>query len=329
MRAFNLHLFLGQLLPVAALLLPAPATYYPLVPSETVVQGRGTGATLFDMPIVVTRASDNSIRAFHDGCPHRGASFHGASATPDGGPVCPYHGFEFTGDGVLRSGVGTSCGAARLRVLHCTESDGLVWLSLQGQPSEPPPQRLPVSPISRTIEGVYRMKCDMDVCVSNVLDSAHPSFMHSFGNKEDPEPKNYTVRRLSASSSESTFDYAAGTASASKQLLKAASVSVHNWYEGPSTAVTTVVAGTGTKTVRVRVSPTGSKRCTVFWSLTRDFVTSPLLDWPARYIMEKTLDEDRQVLENLVPGLEQGSMHGTYDKLGLYYRRDLHRHKQP
>lgn len=303
---------------------PAVPHYYPIAQAVDVQAGKALGAVLFDQKLVLTRSACGRVQAFQDGCPHRGASFAGADCTAAGGPVCPYHGFRFGGDGVLQSGVGTCAGSARLSVLATAENDGLVWVCPAGTPEQPPPAPLPAPAHCRTITGVFSIRCNMDVCVSNVLDASHVSFTHSFGNRQDPEPRQYTVRRLHSRSAQATFAYSSGPTSASQVLLKTDTVSVHNWYVVPSTAVTTVVAGPGTKTVRVHASPTGQGRCTLFWSLTRDFMTHPLLDWPARMIMENTLQEDRVILERLIAGMEHGKMHGVYDKLALLYRKDLH-----
>lgn len=315
-----MRFLLSLFVPFVHALLPTPHHYYPLATSGSVRAGKASAATLFDKSIVLTRDVAGNIKAYQDGCPHRGASFDNADTGADGGPICLYHGFCFDGKGVLQCGVGTTPGSAKLQTLCATESDGLIWVCL-GIPQHAPPAPLHHSPKSRTITGVYRMKCDMSACVENILDCTHLS-IHSFGNKQDPEPKNYTVKRISSTSSEATFDYSSGPTSASKTLLKADMVKVHNWYVVPSTAVTTVVAGPGTKTVRVHVSPTGKRHSTMFWSLTRDFVTTPLLDSVAHFIMEKTLDEDKVILEKLIDGME-GSMHGVYDKLGLFYRHDM------
>ena len=51
--------------------------------------------------ILVTRAEDGRIRAFQNRCPHRGARLCSQDRGNTSVFVCPYHGWSFTGDGVL------------------------------------------------------------------------------------------------------------------------------------------------------------------------------------------------------------------------------------
>jgi phenylpropionate dioxygenase-like ring-hydroxylating dioxygenase large terminal subunit len=296
--------------------------YFPVTYSNELRIGKAKVVKLFDQPIVLSRNGTGSVLAFQDGCPHRAASFDRAVTTVDGGVVCKYHGFVFDSNGILTSGLGTTPGCTRITKLQSVESDGLVWVCASPK-FEPPLPPLPTVkiPKSRTISGTYKMHCGIQECISNVLCSNHVGFVHSFGNREDPEPKAYSVKRIDSSSSEATFIYNAGKNSASKRLLHSTQISVHNYYVAPALAVTTVVAQSSTKIVRVYACPVSKNETLMFWSLTRDFLTCSLMDYPCRLVMLKTLDEDQSILKDLVN--RDISFHTPYDKLNVLYRHDL------
>lgn len=298
--------------------------YFPVTYSNDIRIGKAKVVKLFERPIVLSRNVTGSVLAFQDGCPHRAASFDRATTMVDGGVVCRYHGFVFNSDGILMTGLGTTPGCTSITKLASVESDGLIWVCSVPDTLPPlPPVPMVQLPKSRTITGKYKMQCGLQECISNVLCSNHVGFVHSFGNREDPEPKSYTVNRITENSSEATFIYNAGKNSASKRLLHSDQISVHNYYVAPALAVTTVVAQSNTKIVKVYACPISKDETMMFWSLTRDFLTCSLMDYPCRLIMEKTLNEDQSILKDLVD--RTIAIHTPYDKLNVLYRHDLRR----
>ncbi|WP_090262363.1 aromatic ring-hydroxylating oxygenase subunit alpha [Pseudomonas panipatensis] len=68
--------------------------------SELSEAGSYITATLGTEPIIILKASDGKLRAFHNVCPHRGARMLLGSGTCKG-IVCPYHSWSFTENGTL------------------------------------------------------------------------------------------------------------------------------------------------------------------------------------------------------------------------------------
>ena len=58
-----------------------------------------------DVSLIVVRGRDNTIRTFHNVCPHRGSQLcfnnDGTGGNARSGFACPYHGFSFGLDGKL------------------------------------------------------------------------------------------------------------------------------------------------------------------------------------------------------------------------------------
>jgi phenylpropionate dioxygenase-like ring-hydroxylating dioxygenase large terminal subunit len=80
---------------------------------------------------------DGSIKAFYNTCGHRGQRLVWASAGVTQGFQCPYHGWLWGKDGVLKDAQdahdfpqGNPCGKLKLRELRCDTWGGLVWYTM-------------------------------------------------------------------------------------------------------------------------------------------------------------------------------------------------------
>jgi phenylpropionate dioxygenase-like ring-hydroxylating dioxygenase large terminal subunit len=87
--------------------------------------------------VICVRQNDGSIRAFYNACGHRGQRLVSASASVTKGFECPYHGWLWGTDGVLRNvqdahdfPQGNPCGKLKLRELRCDTWGGFVWYSM-------------------------------------------------------------------------------------------------------------------------------------------------------------------------------------------------------
>ena len=278
---------------------------------------------LADSTVVVSRNSTGHPVAFHDFCPHRGASFDNVLLKDDK-VACPYHGFEFdvTQDGVLTSGLGVKPGCSSLKIIECVEQNGLVWACIDGDNSLKPPPDLPhvSDPTFRKISGSAFIKCPVEQLVENVLDGLHVGQVHSFGNSLSPEPRNYKTNRVSPTSGLATFEYTAGSTS-----MFDGSLEVDNWYSIPSTAGTSVTSGKNVKVVQVHAVQLPDGYTKVFWELYRNWWTHPIMDSVFTVAMKITLNEDKDILEKC-SFVDGDKFHGKYDKLQLLYRRSLNRY---
>jgi phenylpropionate dioxygenase-like ring-hydroxylating dioxygenase large terminal subunit len=80
--------------------------WYPIVRSEDLGYDDPVKARLLGVDLVAFRDQNGDAKVLSDTCTHRGASLGGAwSQGPnrpriiDGCVVCPYHGWEFNGEG--------------------------------------------------------------------------------------------------------------------------------------------------------------------------------------------------------------------------------------
>lgn len=294
------------------------AFYVPIATSFS-VKTTAQSIKLDSSTVVVARNSTGDPIAFHDYCPHRGASFDKISLKGDT-ISCPYHGFTFdTPDGTLKRGTGVKTGCSSLKMIDCIDRSGLVWANVDGDTDVGPPPEIPEAsdPTYRKITGSVIVKCPVEQFVENVLDSVHVGYVHSFGNNILPEPLNYRATRNSMSHGSATFQYNAGTTSMFSGILD-----VYNWYHIGSTAGTSVKSGDDIKVVQVHAVQLPGGKTKVFWELYRNWLTNQSFDCIFESAMKITLQEDKDILESC-SFTDGGKINGKYDKLQLLYRKSM------
>lgn len=87
--------------------------------------------------VFCVRQEDGSIKAFYNACGHRGQRLVSNSASVGQGFQCPYHGWLWGKDGVLKDAQdphdfpqGNPCGKLKLRELRCDTWGGFVWYTM-------------------------------------------------------------------------------------------------------------------------------------------------------------------------------------------------------
>lgn len=136
--------------------------------------------------IVFFRDASGVARALIDRCPHRGVQLSLGNRTADGCIACPFHGWEFAGDGAVKH-VPFNPDAKTERLgataLPCREIAGILWVYTAAMDSDAPPPE-PTLPESLTREGVTRCSLSLEWkahwtrAMENMLDSPHVPFVH-------------------------------------------------------------------------------------------------------------------------------------------------------
>lgn len=319
MCIFYMQSIMKTFFSILFLLIPKCKSFFIPVATSVSVNRVAKSIELSDSVIVVSRNSTGHPVGFHDYCPHRGASFNNVVLKGDS-IECPYHGFEFnTHNGNLTSGLGVKPGCSSLKMVECIESSGLIWVCIDGNNETTPPQDLSdvYGDTFRKIRGSVKIKCPVEQLVENVIDSIHLHMVHSFGNGMDPEPVNYKTQKVSKTRGEAMFQYNAGKGSMFSGVLD-----VHNWYDSPCTAGTSVTSGKDVKIVQVHAVQLKNGITHVFWELYRNWAMGTVMDVIFDLAMQTTLNEDKVILENCSFD-KGGKFNGKYDKLQLMYRRSL------
>jgi phenylpropionate dioxygenase-like ring-hydroxylating dioxygenase large terminal subunit len=140
--------------------------------------------------IVVFRTS-KGIHAFKDLCVHRGSALSIGTIQNDT-LVCPYHGWQYDGDGQCVCIPAQSKGSAiplkaKATVYACEEKYGLVWVCI-GSPDHPVPiiGQYGNAEFSTHVFGPYRINSSGARVIENFLDYSHLMWVHQ-GYLSDPE----------------------------------------------------------------------------------------------------------------------------------------------
>ncbi len=169
--------------------------WYPMVRSEDLGPDNPEKITCLGLNFVVFRDEEGTARVLSDTCVHRGGSLGGAWSGTDkthrivnGCVVCPYHGWEYDGDGVCRNipsiGYGTTPPPrAKVDSYPVQEKYGIVFAFLGDLPEEERPPLLNVEEYGQEgwrANSVLVLEVDYyyERSIENGLDPAHNEFVH-------------------------------------------------------------------------------------------------------------------------------------------------------
>jgi len=117
--------------------------------------------TVGDDPLLIARAEDGGLRAFHNVCRHRGTLLCRAEAGHAKRIVCPYHQWAYSLDGALVASRGMQADLERealgLSQVHLECVGGLIFVCLAQEPPDFAPVRAELEPMLRP-QGLERAK---------------------------------------------------------------------------------------------------------------------------------------------------------------------------
>lgn len=139
--------------------------------------------TLLDRHFVLARDADGTAYALEDRCPHRQVALS-AGCLRDGQLQCPYHGWRFGADGLLRDLPGHDPAqplpAIRVPGFPVQEHDGLLWLRPCADGSEQlPALARELAPGQRRFEWQAQWRGHVLDVMENFLDALHTHYVHA------------------------------------------------------------------------------------------------------------------------------------------------------
>jgi phenylpropionate dioxygenase-like ring-hydroxylating dioxygenase large terminal subunit len=159
--------------------------WYPIARAEEVPADKPLSVELLGMPLVAFRDAEGEAHVLADTCVHRGGSLS-AGRTKAGRVVCPYHGWEYGGDGKCQHvpSLANQKPPARAKVdsYPVQERYGIVFAFLGDLPEAERPPIYDIeefgSPGWKTQLYVYDVACNYERSVENGLDPIHNEFVH-------------------------------------------------------------------------------------------------------------------------------------------------------
>jgi phenylpropionate dioxygenase-like ring-hydroxylating dioxygenase large terminal subunit len=159
--------------------------WYPISRSDELLQDKPQRVELLGMPFVAFRDEEGAAHVLADTCVHRGGSLS-AGWVKGGNMVCPYHGWEFGGDGQCKKipSLANQKPPARAKVdsYPVQEKYGIVFAFLGDLPEE---ERPPIYDIEEYGNGewkaqlyVINLNAYYERSMENGMDPIHNEFVH-------------------------------------------------------------------------------------------------------------------------------------------------------
>lgn len=286
--------------------------WYPICTSEELVQDEPRRAELLGVRLVVFRDNDGTAHVLSDTCIHRGGSLSKGKVMGDR-VQCPYHGWQFAGDGRCASipSMEGKTPPARAKVdgypVH--EKYGVVFAFLGDLPEAERPPLPYVEEFDK--EGwrvgapiVFEVDAYYERSMENGLDPVHNEFVHpSQGSPRvnedqiDIQPNAWGAKFM--------VDFGYTAAEARQKIVEveeSANLRAGTWYTGPNAMVTGIYLPGGYSFVQYFFeAPLSGNRTRIFFINTRNNTLEPENDgWIAETNM-KIAREDQAIVENLWP----------------------------
>ena len=282
---------------------------------------------------VIWKNSNNKYCAIDDACTHRGASLS-AGKLNDGCVVCPYHGYEYDSMGELKKVPGLAsfqCSYMKnTKYYQVVEKNGWIYLNIspftKTSDTEPFEENIfNESEIHEKMSVIYtnlEYNCYSRLVSENSLDIMHIAFVHTFGNSENPSPIfEIPPTKLSHPNHFKTvYIYESGKKSITNKVYGIKHIKVENEFVLPHTTVARVIFGEYINTVVTFATPIGTNKTQLYVKTYRNYWQNWVGDIITRYLMDKTMWEDKTVIETIDPTMMDGIFNMKYDKLQNTYK---------
>ncbi len=298
-----------------------------------------------DTPITIWKDNTNKYAAISDICPHRGASLSKGRIDANlNCIVCPYHTFKFNEKGRMiqtpgQEGIRSNENfSLKTDVPYYEVKENNGWLYLKFEPNY---QILPfettntlwVEPEAyfsnyRSVNLKKTFHADARTVTENSLDILHISEVHQFGNRNQPLPISEKIEEIRPGHRKITYEYIAGKDSIPRKIFGETRLIVENEYILPHYTVARVKFGNFVNTIITSALPVGERKTELFVKAYRDnwVFPLPILDYPfdmlTKKLMEKTLNEDKRVIDSIYYTHRNGNFITKYDELTKLYRED-------
>jgi phenylpropionate dioxygenase-like ring-hydroxylating dioxygenase large terminal subunit len=160
--------------------------WYPIARSVEITVGQPSRVGLLGMDFVAFRDEDGAAHVLADTCVHRGGSLSDG-LIKSGRVACPYHGWEFSGDGkcarIPSLEKGKIPARAKVDSYPVQERYGIVFAFLGDLPEEERPPLFEIEEYGsdgwKAQLYVYDVACNYERSIENGLDPIHNEFVHT------------------------------------------------------------------------------------------------------------------------------------------------------
>jgi len=169
----------------------------------------------------------------------------------------------------------------------------------------------------------------------NLLDVMHIAYVHSFGNKDNPLPLNDPLplkMKDHPNHYKIIYFYKSGKDSMVNKMFNIKDVIIENEFILPYTVISRVIFGENIKTIVTFALPVTPSKTRLFVKIHRNYlctndntfigdVYNYFGDNIMKNILQHTIDEDIQILENIKFEYGNGKYNTKYDKFSYMFRK--------
>ena len=172
--------------------------------------------------------------------------------------------------------------------------------------------------------------CYSRILSENSLDVMHIGFVHTFGNRKNPAPiEIHPPKLVGPHHFKTSYMYEAGERSMSRRYFKVKDLIIENEFILPHTTIARVIFGDYVSTVVTFALPISENKSKLFVKTYRNFWQNPMGDKISRDLMWQTMLQDKAIVENISPLLEDGKFNMRFDKLQntykTFYKKFVHK----
>ena len=315
--------------------------WYVIAQKNEIGKNKPKKYTIWGKNYAVWKDASNKYYGIEDECPHRGASLScGVIDKKHNEIVCPYHAYQYAGNGELTKVPGQSAFLPSsnydTKRFSVVEHNGWIYLNVNYVPTDYPDDNLailnkniayeePEADIYSNMTVLY-LNTDFNapprVVTENSLDIMHIGFVHTFGNKNQPAPT-YEIppHIIGRFHCRSNYGYMSGENSMVKKIFGIDKIDIENEFILPHTTIARVKFGNGlVNTIVTSACPISETETRLFVKTYRNFMNGSIEDGMFRSMMRKTLMEDKAVIETIKPKFMNGKFNMKYDKLQNTYK---------
>ena len=321
--------------------------WYVIGEKDSFTPNNAEKVVLRDNPIAIWKDTSNNYGAISDICSHRGASLSkGRIDKSVNCLVCPYHTFKFNTCGRLVQTPGKEFMRQSINfnkktdVAHYKIMELNNWVYLNDAPIHDitsllanPASDFWIEPEAhdssfRCVQLTKDFEIDARTVTENSLDVLHISEVHDFGNKKRPLPFSEEINQIGEGHYRVNYEYESGEDSIPSKIFNIHKLSIENEYILPHYTVARVRFGPYTNTIVTSAMPMSKTKTRLFVKSYRNNwvynipIFNYFFDEVTRYYMEKTLNQDKAVVDTIYYDYRNGNFITKYDELVKKYRED-------
>jgi len=296
--------------------------------------------TIWGKNYVVWKKKTGEFSAIDNECSHRGAALCGGKIVNEN-VMCPYHGYEYSGDGTLKKVPGlnfTNTPCQNIPAYQVVEQDDWLYLNTvpQNASSAVEIYREPEAMNPKFTKILIEAKFENygRIVSENSLDVMHIGYVHTFGNREKPSPVSETPpHRVNDTLQHyrTQYNYTSGQKSVAKKVFSMKQLTIENEFILPHTTVARVIFGNMTSTVITSARPVNMTHTMLYVKTYRNYWNGPgntligyilnsVGDFITTRMMTNTVNEDKSVVNGILMKDMDGKFNMKFDKLQNTYR---------